>query len=103
MSTRREYHGNYSIIERFLNLKRKINSKLEISEPTFKLNVTHWIARPINHNGFVRQIVVFNEDMLSAIQVLSIANGELLELIKVSSSEYIAKYKQDIEYLISKD
>lgn len=103
MSARREYHGIYSIIERFLNIKRKITNKLEIPEPTFKLNVTHWIARPINHNGYVRQIVVFNEDMLSAIQVLSIANGEILELIKVSSSEYIARYKHEIEYLITKD
>jgi|GEM_PF-4290574 len=103
MPTRKEYHANYSILERLINIQSKINNKLTTPEPPYKLNVTHWIARPINHNGYVRQIVVFNEDMLSAIQVLSISNGELLELLKVSSSEYIAKYNYDIEYVITKE
>jgi len=102
MTTRRDFHGHFSFMDRLRNFRQTIIDKTNAS-PSASINkIEKWKCQPHQQELNVYYLTVCNGDIEESLCGLELLNGRVVELLKKSDTEYKITFKNKQVYKMIK-
>ncbi|MGE7840738.1 hypothetical protein ACQKNX_08095 [Lysinibacillus sp. NPDC093712] len=104
MTTRKEFHGHISFMDRLLIFKQSIIDKIDEHSPPLqnKAKFEKWRCVPLQQGLNVQYITASEYDIEETLKGLALLNGQVVELIRKSDTEYKVTFKNNRVYKIIK-